>query len=284
MMMATMRFAPMRMASLIAFAFAAGCDVSARSPVGASCETAAFCDDFESFASGTKPGEPWTASEISGAVVVDESRAFSGKQSVKFTTSGAASYKSVMIAHPNVNTLRGSSELVYGRMMFWLESAPMGDVHWTFVAGEGQVPGQTYRATLRYGGQHPITNGGVFTGSQLMANYETPDSHATPPIGPSTDCWQHSDQRVVPVGRWACAAWSFDAVNDEMRFWLDGVELPDLHVAKKGQGCVSQLADYLWDAPDVSKMLLGWESYQIDEPRMIWIDDVVIDTKPIVCP
>ncbi len=271
-------------AVLVASAFTAGCDVGAHSADSASCETAAFCDGFESSVSGSKPGAPWGTTEISGAIAVDESRAFSGKHSVKFTTMGTASYKSVLISHPNVAALRGSSDIVHGRMMFWLDAAPTGDVHWTFIAGEGQVPGQTYRSTLRYGGQHPITNGGTFMGSQLMANYETPDSHATPPVGPSTDCWQHADQRVVPAGRWACAAWSFDTANDEMRFWLDGAELADLHIVKKGEGCVNQPADYLWDAPDVSKMLVGWESYQTDEPRTIWIDDVVIDSKPIACP
>jgi hypothetical protein len=284
MNMVNMKFVLAHAGSFIVCAFAAGCDVGSQSANSASCETAAFCDDFESFANGTKPGAPWSASEISGTVAIDETRAFGGTRSVKFTTTGTASYKSVLIAHPNVAALRGSSEIVYGRMMFRLESAPTGDVHWTFVAGEGQVPGQTYRATLRYGGQHPITNGGTFVGSQLMANYETPDVHAMPPLGPATDCWQHADQRVVPVGRWACAAWAFDSANDAMRFWLDGAELADLHVAKKGEGCVNQPADYVWDAPDVSKMLLGWESYQTDETRTIWIDDVVIDTKPIACP
>lgn len=262
-----------------------GCDFGthSQSPAG-TCETSAFCDDFEAATPGAKPGAPWTTNEISGSITVDESRAFSGKRSIKCATTAASSYQSVLMTHPGIAALRGTSDVIYGRMMFWLDAAPMGDVHWTFVAGEGLVPGQTYRATLRYGGQHPITNSGSFVGSQLMANYETPDSHASPPIGPATDCWHHADQTVVPTGRWSCAAWSFDTAKDEMRFWLDGVELADLHVVGKGQGCVDQAADYTWDAPEVSKMLLGWESYQPDTPRTIWIDDVAIDTKPIGCP
>ena len=270
---------------MLACVLASGCDVGAHStPDAVTCETAAFCDGFESFGAGVKPGAPWTTTEISGTVVVDETRAFNGKRSIKCSTTGTASYKSVLIAHPGVQALRGTSDIVYGRMMYWLDAAPTGDVHWTFIAGEGLVPGQTYRATLRYGGQHPITNGATFAGSQLMANYETPDSHATPPIGPASDCWQHSDQKVVPAGRWTCAAWSFDTANDEMRFWLDGTELADMHVVKKGEGCVSQPADYVWDAPEISKMYFGWESYQTDDSRTIWIDDIAIDTKPIACP
>ncbi len=263
----------------------AACDVGSHSTdKTTTCETAAFCDDFEAFVAGTKPGAPWAANEISGAITVDEAKAFSGKRSVKFTTTGAASYQSVLLAHPGVAELRGASNIVYGRMMFWLDAAPMGDVHWTFIAGEGLVPGQTYRATYRYGGQHPILDGSTFVGSQLMANYETPDSHATPPVGPASDCWHHADKHVVPAGRWTCVSWAFDSAQDEMQFWLDGSELPDLHVVKTGQGCVSQPADYAWKAPAVSKILVGWESYQTDEPRAIWIDDVVIDTKPISCP
>lgn len=311
----TLKFVLVHAISVVACAIVAGCDVNERSAGASSsssgdastsssgtastsssgggstsssggantCE-AAFCDGFESFASGDKPGAPWTVTENSGTVVVDQSRAFSGKQSIKFSTTGSANYKSVLIAHPDVNLLRGGSDIVYGRMMFWLESAPTGDVHWTFIAGEGPVPGQPYRASLRYGGQHPIVNGGTFVGSQLMANYETPDIYATPPVGPATDCWQHSQQKVVPVGKWSCVMWSFDTANDEMRFWLDGTELADLHVIKKGEGCVNQPMDYVWDAPEIAKMYVGWESYQSDDSRTMWIDDVVIDTKPIACP
>lgn len=262
-----------------------GCDIGARSQdVSTTCETSAFCDDFEASEVGAKPGGPWTTNEISGTITVDDARAFSGKRSVKYATTGASAYQSVLMAHPGVAALRGTSSIVYGRMMYWLDTAPVDDVHWTFIAGEGLVPGQTYRATLRYGGQHPITNSGSFVGSQLMANYETPDSHNSPPMGPATDCWHHADQKVVPTGKWTCAAWSFDTAKDEMRFWLDGGEIADLHVVGQGQGCVDQPADYVWDAPDVNKIFVGWESYQTDAPRNLWIDDVAIDTKPIACP
>src|SRR6185436_7498849 len=91
----------------------------------------------------------------------------------------------------------------FGRMMFRLESAPEESVHWTFIQSGGVVPGQSYHALYRYGGQHPVTDGSGFVGNQLMANYDTPDSYSG--NGPGSDCWLHADQTVVPVGRWACA-------------------------------------------------------------------------------
>lgn len=238
------------------------------------CDTALFCDDFEAFAAGSEPSGAWAVSKSKGALAVDTTRAHSGKQSVKITTDAADSYKSAMMAYSD--KLPVAANVVHGRMMLWLESAPQTAVHWTFIAGQGPVPAQNYSAIYRYGGQHPITDNGSFVGSKLMANYET--------IGAQSDCWFHSTDKVVPVGKWACVEWKYDGPKNEMQFWLDGEELTDLHVQGKGQGCVHQAPDYPWTAPTFEKMAIGWESYQPDEPRTMWIDDVVLSEGPIGCP
>ena len=36
-------------------------------------------------------------------------------------------------------------------------------------------------------------SGTTFVGSQLMANYDTPDSYQTPSVGPKSDCWLHAN-------------------------------------------------------------------------------------------
>ncbi len=162
--------------------------------------------------------------------------------------------------------------------MFFLESAPTADVHWTFIDGVGLVPGTNYHAVYRYGGQLHVASGG----SQLMANSETPDSYNS--VGPSTDCWQHANGKVVPVGRWACVEWRFDGAANGMRLWLDGQELADLAVNGTGQGCVKQSASFPWTAPTFERIDVGWESYQADDARTIWIDDLAIGTERIGCP
>jgi hypothetical protein len=225
---------------------------------------------------------------VNGSVVVDSSRAFRGAQSVKATTLATSAtmqtYKSALIGLARAPVVPVLNEAFYGRMMFYLESAPSTSVHWTFIDATGTVPGQVYSATYRYGGQLPVNEGGMVVGNQLMANYDTTDFYRTPPVGPQTDCYQHADGKTVPVGRWACAEWFFDGPNAQMRFWLDGTELTDLAMNRTGEGCVAEPQDQTWVAPTFSRIDVGWESYQADDERSIWIDDVVIGSTKVGCP
>jgi hypothetical protein len=247
------------------------------------CQSALFCDDFESLSAGVAPSGAWTTNPNNGSVTVDTTRAFRGTQSVKASTLSSAeagsTYKQAFMGVSGAPVVPVPNQAIYGRMMFFLESAPTTSVHWTFVDGTGTVPGQVYHATYRYGGQLPIEGG-----SQLMANYDTTDFYQTPPVGPQTDCYQHADAKVVPVGQWSCAEWFFDGANANMRFWLDGAELTDLAVNRTGEGCVAPPMDQTWVAPTFERLNLGWESYQTDEARSIWIDDVVFSTEQVGCP
>jgi hypothetical protein len=108
-----------------------------------------------------------------------------------------------------------------------------------------------------------------------MANYET--------NGVSSDCWQHS-ATAMPTGTWACVEWKFDGTQDRMELWLDGAKLDDLTVLGQGEGCIGHDTGDQWLAPTFERLRLGFESYQSDDPRELWIDDVVIDDAPIGCP
>jgi hypothetical protein len=249
------------------------------------CANSFFCDDFESYPAGMPPGGKWTNNQSGGTVSVDTGKSNSGSKAVKVVANMSGGYRSVMIALADSSILPPSGNIVFGRMMFFLESAPSGTVHWTFIDGFGQVPGQSYHALYRYGGQIPIMDGGgAFVGSQLMANYDTPDSYSSPPVGPSSDCWLHADKEVVPVGKWSCAEWEFDTNDNSMHFWLDDKALTDLTMGGTGQGCVHQDASFEWQAPTFSRIDLGWESYQTDDARTIWIDDVALGTQRLHCP
>ena len=249
------------------------------------CANSFFCDDFESYPVGSPPGGMWTNNQNGGTVSVDTGRARSGTKSVKVVANMSSGYRSALISIAEASLLPPMSNVVYGRMMFFLESAPTGDVHWTFIDATGQVPGQNYHAVYRYGGQIPLMDsGGAFIGNQLMANYDTPNSYDSPPVGPSSDCWLHANTEVVPVGKWSCAEWEFDTPNNSMHFWLDGQPLTDLTMTGTGQGCVHQDASFEWLAPTLSQIDLGWESYQADDARTIWLDDVALGTERLHCP
>jgi len=246
------------------------------------CDSALFCESFESYAAGTPPGGDWATRTNHGAVSVVEDQKFGGTRSARFTTEANSGGKTAFIHLDAAAVFPVSGNRYFGRMMVRLEAAPETSVHWTLLESTGTVPGQSYRATYRYGGQHPVTEGSSFVGSQLMANYETPDSYSG--NGPSSDCWLHADKKVLPVGRWACVEWQFDGPNDTMRFWLDGQALEDLTMAGQGQGCVHQSATFPWTAPTFGDLDLGWESYQDDAARTLYVDDVVIHTEKIGCP
>jgi hypothetical protein len=247
------------------------------------CATALFCDDFEKYTVGAAPNGNWTRQVSSGSTAaVDNTKSSSGSQSVKFVAAAGSGSKTAYIRLAGSSIFPVSPNVVYGRMMFYLDAAPTGDVHWTFLEGSGLIAGQSYHALYRYGGQHPVMSGSTFVGSQLMANYETPDSYGG--NGPSSDCWKHASAVVVPAAKWSCVEWQFDGPNNGMRFWLDGAPVDSLTVTGAGSGCVNQSASYVWTAPTFDRIDLGWESYQQDTARTIWIDDVVVSKTKVGCP
>jgi hypothetical protein len=47
---------------------------------------------------------------------------------------------------------------------------------------------------------------------------------------------------------------------------------------------VHQPQTFTWAAPDFSTLELGWESYQGDSARTLYLDDIVIATARVGCP
>jgi len=58
----------------------------------------------------------------------------------------------------------------------------------------------------------------------------------------------------------------------------------DAHVVGSGEGCIGNDLGGTWRAPNFNKVQLGWESYQQDGEHTMYIDDVILDDKPIACP
>ena len=153
-------------------------------------------------------------------------------------------------------------------MMIYATKAANDGVHWTMIDAEGPVAAQGIsNASVRYGGQHL---------QSLMANYDS--------TGKKSDCWQHSETKM-PEGKWACMQWYFDGKTNTQKFWLNGAAVDDLTVAGSGQGCVNHETNDMWYFPqDFAKTYVGWESYQKDDAREVWIDDFALGTAAIACP
>ncbi|HPE48336.1 MAG TPA: hypothetical protein PLR76_08070 [Hyphomonas sp.] len=218
-----------------------------------------FCDGFESAETGAAPGAPWAVDLANATLAVDDTRAASGSKSVRIDLAGKGTG---FLTAPGARS---------GRMKVFLEAAPEGDVHWTLIELRGKRPSDGHIAELRIGGQHPVAGG-----SRLMANYETPEGY-TDASAPMSDCWHHAaGTDVMPTGRWTELSWKAGADGKTLEVSIDGVPVPALTVEGHGQGCLHQPADYAWELPDITEVNLGWESYQPDGPRHIWVDDVVL--------
>lgn len=228
------------------------------------CSGALICEDFESY-TGT-PAGPWKVTKNgAGNVIIDGAQHKSGTKAVKFTTSGAMDYQQAYISLEQIFPV--PSNAFYGRMMIYATKAANDGVHWTMIEGEGAATAQGItNAQVRYGGQHM---------QGLMANYDS--------TGKSSDCWQHSATKM-PEAKWACMEWYFDGATNTQKFWLDGQAIADLTVTDEGEGCVSQGTGGKWIYPSFTRLNLGWGSYQKDDPREAWIDDVAVGTTRIGCP
>ncbi|MBL8680244.1 MAG: hypothetical protein JNK05_13800 [Myxococcales bacterium] len=241
-------------------------DTGAGSSDGGGCVGRLFCDDFERGTAGSAPSAPWRVNTNMGTVTVSTTRARSGTRSVRVTTASAA-YKSAMMYIDGAPVFPVTGNVVFGRMMFYMDRAANDGVHWTMIEGRGPLESRMGVTSIyRYGGQHM---------QRLMSNYET--------SGARTDCWDHS-ATAIPQGRWACMEWRFDGPRNAMQFWLDGRELTDIATTMRGEGCIGHDLGDDWLAPRFQRMAVGWESYQMDDAREAFIDDVVFDDERIGCP
>jgi hypothetical protein len=212
--------------------------------------TAKFCDDFEGFAAGAAPGGMWKTALASGVLAVDESKAFSGARSVRFTHQGAPAQMFIELRQP---VLPMPGNIVYGRLMYYLAKTPTGQYsHFEIVRGGGPLPG---------GGRAQLNTGGE--AGKVVLNYEP------------GDCTKYS-KVPLPEKRWTCYQFRFDGGKNDMHLWVDGLSVDDIPVAPAG-GC--------WRAPTaVDTLHVGWESYHSPQPVEIWVDDVAVGDQMIPCP
>jgi hypothetical protein len=227
---------------------AAPADQGPSNPAGC---TGKFCDDFEGATAGAAPGGMWKPALARGMLAVDETKAFSGAKSVRFTHNGAPANMFIELRQP---VLPMAGNIVYGRMMYYLTKTPMGQyTHFELVRGGGILSG-TSRAQLNTGGEN----------GKVAINYEP------------GDCTKYS-KIVLPEKKWTCYQFRFDGTKNDIHLWVDGVSVDDVPVAPAGGGC--------WRHPmAVDTLHVGWESYHGSAPVELWIDDVAVGDQMIPCP
>jgi hypothetical protein len=236
------------------------------SGAGAKC-VAKFCDDFESHTLGQAPPAPWSTLRAGGEVLIDNKRAFSGKNSIHaFTTTPSMVQQRAYLNLQGGSVFETAWPVLYGRMMLWLDHNV--DAHWSLVEGQGNVSGKNFVAVTRFGGQY----------GKLIAQYDNVTGNFR------TDCAKRSRTVSLPVKTWICYEWLFDSSKNAMRLWVDGKAMDDVSVNGTGESCLSNGTNGNWYLPQYQGIRMGWQNYQQIGPADVWIDDVAIGTERVGCP
>jgi hypothetical protein len=211
-----------------------------------------FCDDFESATVGVVPSTPWSAGlNGDGTVAVDNSvPAHSGTKSVHIHGSG---FQTLLVYH-DATVLPQMSGKFYTRA-FVRFGAEMTSGHNTFVIADTlAAPGGTN--TTRVGEMN----------SMLMMTVDG-DAH-----GYLSNQNYYNDGLPgvqFQANTYTCLELLFDAPNTTIDVWVNGTEVPDLHVTN------IMLENY-------DTLRFGFEEYA-GPTSDFWYDDIAIGTQQIGC-
>lgn len=227
-----------------------------------SCENdAILCDDFEQYPDASAPANGWTPSTRGdGKILVDASRAFSGKQSLHVT--GRMNQDRANISRP----LQTDSPTAYVRFMYYATSYPASSgVHTrlmrigTMQAASGN-PDSSY-SLASYNGTAIEKVNSIYlrdTGTKLNA----------PSVLNRWTCWEFAIDKTEGVGK----------VN--VRLWLDGRELKLSVAGSPSHGMTSPS----WDPIPFELFMLGLDGFQSDpQPADFWIDDLLVTPQRVGC-
>ena len=217
---------------------------------GCSGVTSKFCDDFETQASGQPPKGDFAIDVKAGSssIVVDSSKAYSGKQALHITTA-----KPTSTAFLNFTKQFPMNDF-HGRAMFFLSRIPTAGIHWDLID------------TVATNNQH-WEIGGMY--GKFIFVVDKPDHSLT--------------SNTFPTGNWFCLQWQFKSggasVDNTFLAQMDGTALP------KGQFTGADPDGKLWDGGIWRQLSIGWTAYGQSEVDIEeWIDDLAIGDQPIACP
>ena len=211
------------------------------------------CDDFEAATLGVAPTGAWSAGLVgdSGSVTVDDSvPAHSGSKAVHVHGAG---YQALLVYH-DAAVLPQASGKFYVRAFVRL-AAPMTGGHNTFLIAD-TVAAPNAGNALRLGEQNSMlmmTVGGDAHGYLSNQNYYN----------------DHLPGVVFKALDYSCLELLLDAPHTEIEVWVDGVDVPDLHV--------TDLAHENYDA-----LRFGFEQYAGPDSDLWW-DDIAIGSERIGC-
>jgi hypothetical protein len=234
---------------------------------GAGCSgvNAKFCVDFDDQTAGQEPkGQFALVKERSGtqagSMLVDASKAFSGKNSFHIHMTNVAGDTKAQLAF-TAPLLPLPSNNVNGRAMIFLTRDPPN--HWDMVTAFGTDQPQDDDNLTQY------TLGSM-------------SGHLMPVYQPSDDSVDSTTP--TPTGRWACIQWQFfgdpanPANNHAIRVKLDNKLINKGEILRGGPGRAN------WAAAIWKSMKFGFITFGGAGNFDMWIDDLAFGEQEIPCP
>ena len=231
----------------------------------------ALCDDFETAAVGGPPDPAlWRVitsyadpqMNAANSVVVDAVHAARGRQAlhVHTTTTDPVYIQSRALPVAN-NTF-------WGRVLTWFDVDPGARTkgHWAAFVGVGKKSGAAQDTEVRIGGQFDI----------LTINYFGNDANQ---ISSSKD-GDYADGVKLPLRSWTCFEFLYKGDTHELRLFIQGKEIDQLHVTDWGQFGHTPVPSW---SPNYDRLRIGYQSFNADTPVDVWYDAVAIDPNRIGC-
>lgn len=248
------------------------------------CDKALFCEKFDGYPNvqdvtdGQKFG-PWHAQlKTPGSVMnLDGAHVKSGKSALHIHVDTNQTAGGRLFADGMQPLFQGNPTHLYGRMQMYID--PNGpSIHWTFFGLSGSAdansPAAGRRATYLMSSlpKNNVNTWSFVYGLEAQGN------------DPYHDCYFQS-QTSMPSKTWTCVAFEFDSVARKLRMTEDAAMSPTVSVDDHGQGCVGQVpGDSPWYGPMVDQIYVGAYSFHpMVSPLDVWIDDVIVDSKPVPC-
>lgn len=228
---------------------------------GACASNAILCEDFEQHAAASAPAGGWTASTRgNGKIVVDTTRAFTGKQSLHVT--GKMNADRANISRP----IQTESQTAYVRFMYYGTSYP---------ASSG-VHTRLFRiGTAQAAGGNPDS-------SYSLASYNGTAIEKVNSIYLRDTGTKLNDPKLL--NRWTCLEVGIDKTGGvgkvKVQLWVDGRELKLSVAGSSSHGMTSPS----WDPIPFELVMLGLDGFQEDaQAADFWIDDLSVTPERVGC-
>jgi hypothetical protein len=247
------------------------------------CGDAPFCEKFDTYADVTSIADkqkfgPWHAALNTGASMnLDGAHKMSGSSALHVHIDNAVTAGGRLFADGAQPLFANKPTHLYGRMQMYID--PNGtSVHWTFFGVNGMAePGSPAVGRNASYILSSLPKQGVNTYSFVygLSAMGADGYH---------DCSQQS--ATAMPSSWACISFELDSVARKLRMYKDGAATPILSIDDHGKGCVppTNVADP-WYGPAVTQLFIGaWSFHAMNAPLDVWLDDLVVDTKPLACP